>query len=254
MKKNRIFAIVALLAVIVSSVVVFQACKKDEVSKNTPITESTKLVPIAVKNLKTGVVKYEISALDIQNSVNYFEKNNDRYIVESIKIIENDDDHSKDGLQYTIMDTELESTSTTFMSYDFFNIEHSGDELSYFLDNDIVNGNFSYVDRSTDGDYLITVSNFCITNIEKLSSNDKAPRPRVKVTCEGRNCATGGCSLVVDAQGLPIGCSDCGKTPSENVYCVTHVEAIGGGSGNGGGFVTVLSVISSLITIVGFFL
>ncbi|MDO5342830.1 MAG: hypothetical protein Q4F69_10325 [Bacteroidia bacterium] len=99
MKKNRIFAIVALLVVIVSSVVVFQACRKNKSVTDQQIIENQQTKPVISYNKKTGQTTTTIDINEFQAKFNdqLGIKGDERYIVAGIEFDNIIDTNQKDG-------------------------------------------------------------------------------------------------------------------------------------------------------------
>ena len=190
MKKNRIFAIVALLAVIVSSVVMFQSCKKNE-----PVNNIANKKPIAVKNTKTGEITYNVELSKIQSKIDEFTKSKggDEILVESWCITEDGIDNSP-VLRLSVIDTDIEGGAKIGFFNSFVETECKDDEILYYLNEQVSSGNYSYLTSDGEVDYIITVENNIVVSTEIYG--EKAPwTGLITVECKAKHgcCNEGGC-------------------------------------------------------------
>lgn len=126
MKKYRYT--IAFLTIIAIVAIVFVACRKDEA-----INKTTQKTPIAVKNVKTGEITYNLTAQKIQKYLKEtaFEKN-DSYIVESFEITSFDTKGSqKEFAVLSIIDTDSEVSNKTFFNDAFLKTETKNDSVLY---------------------------------------------------------------------------------------------------------------------------
>ena len=223
MKKNRIFAIVALLAVIVSSVVVFQACKKNE-----PVNNIANKKPIAVKNTKTGEITYNVELSKIQSKIDEFTKSKggDEILVESWGITEDGMDNSP-VLRFSIIDTENESSEKIGLYNSYIDKIYTNDLIEYYLSDYVISGNYTYFTSDGMSDYLITVENFEVVSVEILSEKSQRSSA-VQVTCtteehcvNQRGCfpTDSGCSPCETGLQYPNEYYKCTQTASGTFSC-----------------------------------
>jgi len=256
MKKNKIFAIIAILAITISGVLVFQACKKGE-TNTTPTTENSKPMPFAVKNLKTGEIVYNVTAEKLQSEMenrNLF-KGDDRYIIESLQITNvSSKRDEKEFIKCSIIDTETEITTTHFLNSEFIDKETTENIVNYYIDDEIMSGNFSMAimgPKTT----VITVENFIIVNSEILPDSLLMYKPKHNdVICHAHNCIAGDCQPLYDINDNGVGCTPCHTAANPQAgaaFCDWDIEPGGGGGGNGG---MIIGVIGVLVSMIGWFL
>lgn len=245
-KRIKLATAVVALLMVAAIVVTFEACKKEEA-----ITETTQKTPIAVKNVKTGEMTYNLTAQKIQKYLKEtsFEKN-DSYIVESFEITSFDtNDPQKEFVVLSVIDTDSEVSNKTFFNDAFLKTETKNDSVLYYFADNVRSGNFSFINSGSDGYYMITVEDFQVSKIEKIGDElpDFAPDMIYTVTCTGKNCAVGGCVPLVNAQGVPYDCTECGKDPGPDVWCKKEFHSTGGGGGNVLGWISVILGVVGII-------
>ena len=246
-KRIKLATAVVALLMVAAIVVTFEACKKEEA-----ITETTQKTPIAVKNVKTGEMTYNLTAQKIQKYLKEtsFEKN-DSYIVESFEITSFDtNDPQKEFVVLSVIDTDSEVSNKTFFNDAFLKTETKNDNVLYYFADNVKSGSFSFVGNGNDGYYMITVENFQVSKIEKIGDElpDFASSLPYTVTCSSKNCAFGGCRPVMNAQGEIYDCSPCGKDPGPDVWCNKEFKP----KSNGGG-ASVVDIIGFIIGIISIF-
>ena len=225
---------VALCAAAVVVAVAFFACNKEkEPAAQQPTEVEAARKPIATFDNATGKMTYHLTTDMIQEA---FERSSvtkdvNRFIVEAFEIVPlpNSDER---GIRFSVIDTESEKSFTAFLGTDFLEKETFNDNIVYYMAEDVENGNFNITNFCKNGVYTLTVSNFKVVGVEAIPDSlvCMAPRPKVTVTCESQGCVMGGCTFYYDMYGHPAGCTDCGVTPSEHVFCRQTIT-----NGDGGG-------------------
>ncbi|MCQ2307282.1 MAG: hypothetical protein MJ000_06940 [Bacteroidales bacterium] len=182
MKKNRIFAIVALLAVIVSSVVVFQACRKNKSVTDQQIIENQQTKPVISYNKKTGQTTTTIDINEFQAKFNdqLGIKGDERYIVAGIEFDNIIDTNQKDGentkaVKLTVLDTEEEISQTHWFCNGFWEINESGENVDFYLSKDFIDGDFSYYTADENGYYRINVNHGSFVSTDTINKPEMGP-------------------------------------------------------------------------------
>lgn len=155
MKKNKIFAIVALLAVTISGVLVFQACKKSEQNIQKPMANSNRK-PIAVYNHLNKKMEYKF---DIEKINEYFNQNlskdnsSGKYIVESIAVLDENpiQNDSLQEVKFVVIDTDSEETYTVWLMGSFTNKIINNNSTEYYLSEDLDDNNYKCYHGGKDG-------------------------------------------------------------------------------------------------------
>ncbi len=245
MNRKRTFAVLTALIIVAIGVVIFNACKKNESINPLPIVNHIKTLPIASKSILTGDMHYYITIDKLQKDINSsYENKNDNIVVESFDIVEADSiNYNKNGLCFTTINIEQETSTTTLLYDDFMRIEIVDDSIYYYINNDVVDGNYSFIYFADDNRYLFHIDNNKLTDIEIM--NDSVPcfaSGKWVVTCTGHNCIAGTCTPL--DQDVALGCSPC-HIVDEQHWCETRI------SGGGGGDTPWLGIISIIIGVIG---
>ena len=229
-----------MVALIVAVVCV--ACNKDKEtpvqeannnSDNEPDTEVVERKPIATMDAKTGKMTYHVTTELMQEVLDHSSvvKESGRFIIESFEITDgNSKDAGKENILFSMVDSETEKSYKTCLNKGFLEVVSNGDNVSYYIPEEVLSGNFSFVDIGEEGFYEFTLTNFEVTNVEIIPDSVwyTAPRPKVSVTCESEGCGQGECIIMYDSSGTPYDCTSC--TPAENCKKIIH----NGGGGSGG--------------------
>jgi len=214
MKKNKFFAIVAILAITISGVLVFQACKKGE-----PINNVTDKNPIAVKNIKTGEIKYNVELSKIQSKVDEFTRSRggDEILVESWSITEDGPDDSP-VLRFSLIDTDSESSEKVGLLH-CIDVECDDNGTEYYLSDYVSTGNYEYITSDGVTDYLATVENFEVVSLEIVGKRER--QQVIEITCKtSHHCknslgcwpTTTGCTICSTGLAAPNDTYPCEQT------------------------------------------
>ncbi len=246
MNKKRTFAVLTALIMVAIGVVTFSACKSDHSINPVPTINHIKTAPIASKSMLTGEFHYNISTDDLQKEISsFYDNKNNNIIIESIDIVEADTtNYSKYGLRFTFIDTEEETATTVLLYNDFISIEISNDSIYYYMNNDVVDGNYSFTYYSNNDKYLFIIENNELTGISIINDSLACyASNKWVVTCTGHNCNVGTC-VPLD-QSVALGCSPC-HIVDEQHWCETSIS----GGGNDFPWWTVISIAVTLLSMV----
>lgn len=204
--------IMATLMVALAVAVVFVGCKKDkdEPDGNPAPTETRK--PIAMMDNKTGEIQYSFSPDELQTSLDsYCETKSDggNYILESFELIESQQKGCNDEkeIKCSIIDTENERSSTTWLGSGFLETEESDGMTYFYINSEIMEGTFTFTSYSNDSTYLLQIKNGEVTFQTPNDSLLVTSPFNYVVACESRNCKTGSCTRVHNSKGWT--CSPC---------------------------------------------
>lgn len=235
--------IMATLMVALIVAVVFVACSKDKEtpvqeannnSDNEPNTEVVERKPIATMDTKTGKMTYNVSVDELQRAMDesiVLKGEEERYIFESFEIVQsNSKDENKSGIKFSVIDTEEETSSTNLLYDGFLKKETTNDTLFYYLDDDFVNGNYTFVTFTKNGAIKIFVENGNAISYEEVSQDSllvgqMGGGGKWHVECKGHNCS-GGC-LPYDTD-VQLGCSPC-PVQDDTHWCEQKIWQDGGG-------------------------
>lgn len=227
MKTFRKISVVLLVIGIV--VATFFACSKEKEQANVQTaTETIINKPIATTDLKTGITTYTYSVDEYQALLNEITstKTEDDYIFESIEILDNDakTNISELTLECSIVDVSRERSIAIWLNDEFFDIINDGSTRQYFIKQEILEGNYSFLSHCASGTYLITVTNNVFSvelcNDWKDAKSNRPPKKR-QVSCSKDDCRLGTCQPA-DFGDYGWGCNDC--TPSgPHPRCTTHI-------------------------------
>lgn len=232
MKTRRILMGALTLAMVAATVIACTKEKETKVAQQASETEEVARKPIATYDNATGKMTYHVSIEQLQEAFDRssVSKDDNRFIVEALEIVPLPDSEEK-GIRFSVIDTESEKSFTAFLGADFLEKKAFNNSIVYYIAVDVESGNFNFTNFSKNGVYTLTLSNFEVVGIEAIPDSlvCMAPRPKVTVTCESRGCVPHGCSVYYDRYGNPQGCTQCGNTPSEYVYCIQTITSGGGG-------------------------
>ena len=256
--KNLKYIMATLMVALVVAVVCV-ACNKDKEtpvqeannnSENEPNTEVVERKPIATKDLETGKMTYRVTPEFMQEVLDHSSvvKEPGRFIIESFEITDgNSKGTGKENILFSMVDTETEKSYKTCLNKDFLEVVSNDDNVSYYIPEEVLSGNFSFVDVREDGFYEFTLTNFEVTNVEIIPDSVwyTAPRPKVTVTCESEGCRSGECIIMYNSSGTPYDCTDC-PPPGK---CHKTIINNGGGGGSHPAWVgDALAVIIFILT------
>lgn len=120
-----------------------------------------------------------------------------------------------------VTEKSKEVSRTFWLSKEFVETKEDEGQVSYYFDEDVALGNYSFVSYFKDVAYVVTVRdhNYTYTPIEEV---DKASVPKKRqVSCVSRNCRVGTC-IPMNYGDWGWGCSPCEKV-GEPSFCETHV-------------------------------
>ena len=243
--KIKLLTTLAALLIAAAGVMTFEACKNNKSINPLSTADLAKTAPIASKSLLTGGMHYYIDVDKLQKGINsYFENRSDNIVVQSFEIVEADStEYNKNGLRFTTIDIDNETSTTTLLYDDFIRIETINDSVYYYIDTDVADGSYSFIFFADDSGYLFHVDNNKLTDMELI--NDSVPcfaSGKWVISCTGHNCFVGTC-VPLD-QEVALGCSPCHITDEQH-WCETHI------SGSGGGDTPWLGIISIILGIIG---
>lgn len=223
---RKISAVLLAIGIVVAT---FFACNKEKEQTNVQTaTETIIHKPIATTDLKTGITTYTYSVDEYQALLNEITstKTEDDYIFESIEILDNDAKTNipELTLECSIVDVSRERSIAIWLNDEFFDIINDASTRQYFIKQEILEGNYSFLSHCASGTYLITVTNN-VFSVELCNDwNDaKSNRPPKKrqVSCIKENCRLGTCQPT-NFGDYGWGCNDC--TPSgQNPRCATQI-------------------------------
>lgn len=234
MKNLKYIMATLMVALIVAIVCV--ACNKDKEtpvqeannnSENEPNTEVVERKPFATRNLKTGEVTYTYDLEEYQvlfDEIMGVKDEDSPYIVESIEII---DELSKSeisdlALMCSIIDCNKECSYVSWLSKDFFDIINDENNSYYYYKEEVLDGEFEFLNYSKTGTYLISVegNHYTAELWNEISKSNKPPKQR-QVSCDKEDCQLRTCEPH-DFGEDGWGCDDC--VPSgPNTHCITHI-------------------------------
>lgn len=195
MKNFRV--LMGTLALAMAAVIFFACSKEKESNVVQQTTENNERKPIATYDNATGKMTYHFDMSEIQQKMNAVENaktEQDRYVVESIVILDNapSDIDVMPEIKITILDVEEECSYTTWCMDYFTDKRVSTTSTSYYLDEEVASKNFTcYTTNGTN--YQITFVNGGFTITEDPSLPDNAFRPKWFFTCRAENCSNGNC-------------------------------------------------------------
>ena len=122
--KINLLTTLAALLIAAAGVMTFEACKNNKSINPLSTADLAKTAPIASKSLLTGGMHYYIDVDKLQKGINsYFENRSDNIVVESFEIVEADStEYNKNGLRFTTIDIDNETSTTTLLYDDFIRI------------------------------------------------------------------------------------------------------------------------------------
>lgn len=234
MKKVKYILATLMVAAIVAVVLV--GCKKEKETENQAnngnATEEVERKPIATMDMKTGKMTYNISLGELQNALDEsfaLKGDEGRYIFESFEIVQpNSKDENKSGIKFSVIDTEEETSSTDLLYDGYLKKETENDTLFYYLDEDFVKGNYSFITFMGDGALKIFVENGIAIGYEEVPQDSLlvgSNGGKWHVECEAHNCS-GGC-IPYDTH-IQLGCSPCPTIDDQN-WCDQRIWKDGGG-------------------------
>lgn len=220
---RKISAVLLVMGIVVAT---FFACNKEKEEANTQQTnEEVTRKPIATKNLNTGAFSYNISVESIQkgfNNVLSTKDNPDRYIVESFEIEEDAfsfDTISLSALKVVFLDTELEKANTHWFFGGFIEEIIEGDFKYYYLGEDMMDGNYSYITSGRTNTKL-SIQNGSVVSSEIVDGQEYGPLFCWSLSCtEGPKCKD--CFKHNPTHSIGGWTCDCsnGYDPDNQIYC-----------------------------------
>lgn len=188
MKKSTI--ILSSLLIIVT-LITFFACNKEK-GADTVISETTDRKPFAITDLKTGQTTYNID-IDLitakLNKQSSSKDESDRYVVESIEIIDNNPSNPNEvvEIRIIIIDTENGISGTAWLMKDFSHKIIDAQQTKYYLDQNVSTGIYEFAYREENRLFVVHVngSNYVIS---EENPNDYAMLPRWLLFCQSMNC------------------------------------------------------------------
>ena len=190
-KKMKFVATVATLLIAAAVVISFEACNKTNKTSVEPTTVQINRKPLATYDHNQGKMTYSFDLekinADFNRSMSKTDEN--RYIVESIEIIDNDPSNAEvyPEIKIVIIDTEEETSTTTWLMDAFTTKNVNNGNTIYFLDIEVESGNYAFATNNTDGTIVAChVVNGEINNISYASG--EGWNPRWAISCKGKNC------------------------------------------------------------------
>lgn len=231
MKRHTILATCACLVAVMTAVVVGCKKEKNEVKEDLPDSRNCLL---GVYDNELGSIMTFVSPQDLEDKLNQHESKNNQFIVESVSILDENptDNQTLPEIKITIIDAEAECSYTTWLMDCFVDKAVSENRTNYYLDQDVVNGDYVFSSIVGDSLFIISVTDYNNYSQSVLGSSSSeglnyAPfRPKWSFTCKSKNCNVGECEKVETGLGqYHYTCLPCS---SENASCerVTIIDMI----------------------------
>ena len=233
--------IMATLMVALIVAVVCVACNKDKEtpvqeannnSENEPNTEVVERKPIAVFDKNTGTMTslIDIDTLNAKlNEVCATRGEANRYVFESIEVLDSVPFNNEimAVIKVVILETETESSNSAWFANGFIEkfIENN---VYYYSDQKLTNGEFKYLTKKAEGTELVTLSNGVIINSipvadSLLSYSNRPPQYPWELECHRQNCGEG-CQVSLDRPTYSYVCSRCNPDPESGEVSVCIPE------------------------------
>lgn len=212
MKKYFKFATAVVALVMVAAIVVtFEACRKTGKTVEPTIVQNSRN-PIAIYDHNNGAMTY---SFDLEKLNHEFNKkvsrtSQDRYIIESIEILDEapTDAGTNPEIKIVVIDTEEEVSYSTWLMESFATKSVFDDNTCYYIDEDIVIGIYSFVSQDGDVYYQYDVNGNSYSRKETNPAMYSSFRPKWTFTCRSTNCNVGECEKV-KIEDYHYTCSPC---------------------------------------------
>lgn len=220
----------SILCLLVGVMILTTSCKKDDEVNNN--NDSSKRKSIAVFNHQNKEMKYSFD-IDALNELYYSNYRSDRYILESVTIIDNKplDKDICPELKFVIVDTEKELTHTTWLMDYFLEKKVCSNKTEYYLDRDVENNNYQCLHYNSDGTFTIISVDDNNYTFETTDTPLYQLRPKWWITCtkKGDHCKPSDC-MKVEVANHYWGCAEgsAGCTCVENTLWGEFVNLIHG--------------------------
>lgn len=192
MKKYFKFATAVVALLMVTAIVVtFEACRKTGETVEPTIVQNSRN-PIAIYDHNTGAMTY---SFDLEKLNHEFNKkvsrtSQDRYIIESIEILDEapTDAGTNPEIKIVVIDTEEETSTTTWFMDTFAvkNVDNSN--TIYFIDSEVESGTYQFATANDDGTFNV----YSVVNGTIRSVSNELPcytwRPKWTISCTAVNC------------------------------------------------------------------
>ncbi len=214
-KRIKLVTAVVALLMVAAIVVTFEACKKEEA-----ITETTQKTPIAVKNVKTGEITYNVSLNAIQTKLNDYaaSKGGNEIIVESWSVTD-DGPNNSPVLRLSFIDVDDEVSSNIGLCNAFVESSCIDDVVEYYITESVLSGTYQYLTSNGEASYLVTVENDDVVSIE-LYGAKASWAGGVSVTCKTHRCLNDdGCKPDM----IKIECSYCEGTCEQTITATSSL-------------------------------
>ncbi len=189
-KKSKIVATVATLLIAAAGVITIEACNKKNETSVEPTTVQNYRKPLATydHNHRTMTYSFDLEKINADFNRSVSKTNEGRYIVESIEIL---DDAPTDAevcpeIKIVVIDTEEETSTTTWLMDAFATKNVNNGSTIYFLDIEVESGNYAFATNNEDGTVVACqVVNGEINNISYASG--EGWNPRWAISCKAKN-------------------------------------------------------------------
>ena len=209
MKTRRILMGALALAVVAATVIACTKEKETKVAQQATETEEVNRKPIATYDKATGQMTYYISTDQLQNGMDNFcaSKGEDEYVVESWQITE-EENETHPVLRYAVVNSETGSSISTGLFGRFVEKVEGNGQVDYFLSESFASGNYSFVAKEGEMDYLITVVDGEVASIEESgqTTGNRVSDGDIQVECRKNQ---GDCTNEFGCWPTQNGCTKC---------------------------------------------
>ena len=189
----KFVATVATVLIAAAGVITFEACNKKETTTVEPTIIKNNRNPIANYDNNNGTMMYSFDLEKINKEFNekVSKTNQDRYIVESIEILDEDptDVETCPEIKIVVVDTEEETSTTTWFMDTFASKSVNSGNTIYFLDSEVDSGTYQFATSNNDGTFNVySVVNGTIDSVSNELPCNSSWRPKWTISCTASNC------------------------------------------------------------------
>ncbi len=192
-KKSKIVATVATLLIAAAGVITIEACNKKNETSVEPTTVQNYRKPLATydHNHRTMTYSFDLEKINADFNRSVSKTNEGRYIVESIEIL---DDAPTDAevcpkIKIVVIDTEEETSTTTWLMDAFATKNVNNGSTIYFLDIEVESGTYQFATSNNDGTFNVySVVNGTIDSVSNELPCNSSWRPKWTISCTASNC------------------------------------------------------------------
>ena len=207
-----------LVCLLIGLAMLTTSCKKNEENSNQ--NDSTERNALAVFNHQNREMKYSFDVEVLNDEYSSKNKSN-RYILESVTIVDDKplEKNVRPELKIVIIDTDTETTHTTWLMDYFLEKKITAGKTEYYFDSDVENNNYQCLHYNSDGTFTVISVNDNNYNIETKDSPLYQIRPKWWITCtkKGDHCKPSDCMKVKVADNY-WGCSE----GSDGCVCIEN--------------------------------